>query len=77
MSEYIVHIEDIKTLYGNTDFPFPLDAYMREKIVRCRDCQHYKETDGLSHFNMAFCKFHSGPCEPVGYCAWGERKEGE
>lgn len=40
MSEYVIHAEDAKTLYGNTDFPFPLDAYLREKVVRCRDCRH-------------------------------------
>lgn len=52
-----------------------LDDVLFVPVVRCKDCQHYKETDGLRRFNLAFCKFHSGPCEPDGFCAWGERKE--
>lgn len=40
MSEYIIHIKDAETIYNMTDFPFPLDAYLREEVVRCRDCRH-------------------------------------
>lgn len=70
MSEYIIHIEDAKTLYKYTDFDFSLDSYLRGKIVRCVDCKHYNSYQDL--------------CERLkpgmvvmgdGFCAWGERIE--
>ena len=46
----------------------------REEVVRCRDCTGMVETwDGYE------CERFSGEyhrCEPDGFCAWGERKEG-
>ena len=45
------------------------------KIVRCRDCKHYDESDaGCSYFVLAKNKLlHIG--NPDGFCAWGERRE--
>lgn len=77
MSEYIIHVEDAKTLYRHTDFPFPLDAYLREEVVRCRDCkfaiinslgdckycERFWDTDGDAQLNLPGDFF----------CAWGER----
>lgn len=50
---------------------------LHEKIVRCRDCKHWREiamADGTKGHRcsgaMAFVE-----CSPDGFCAWGERKE--
>ena len=49
----------------------------RERIVRCRDCEHYKHVD-------AVCDRFGGYPSAIGvwfaanpdcYCAWGERRE--
>ena len=62
-----------------------------EEIVRCRDCRHihhrpdwqpdkrFKPQD-LWLCEADWCMGFEGdhPCvEPDGFCAWGERKEGE
>ena len=81
MSEYVIHVEDAKTLYVNTDIPFPLDAYLREKIVRCRDCNHYYEAENYhpsGNCVMRCCKYfdtYNDEVEPDGFCAWGERRD--
>ena len=50
-------------------------------LVRCRDCKHYYEH---SEEDLVYCinrpilrgdKYVE--TEPDGYCAWGERKEGQ
>ncbi len=55
-----------------------------ERIVRCRDCKHFTPK-GAHKFengrtNLDYCKYIRGfmlQITPDGYCAWGERKEGE
>lgn len=55
---------------------------LREEIVRCRDCEHYDETEvhtwELERRKMPTCgrfaSFLHGT-QPDGYCAWGVRKE--
>ena len=44
---------------------------LHERIVRCRDCKHYKhiEPDG-------FCAWAERKQSPDCFCAWAERKEG-
>lgn len=73
MTEYIIHVEDAKTLYGgNTDFTFPLDAYLREEIVRCIDCKYFRI--GL---NYDVCAFTDKYTRHDGFCSWAERKDVE
>lgn len=59
-------------------------AKLGEEIVRCRDCKHftlegsYRFEDGST--NVDFCEYVRGwllQVTPDGFCAWGERKEGE
>lgn len=40
----------------------------REEIVRCRDCDAYRQLDG-------FCDMLQRRVMPDGFCAWGERDE--
>lgn len=84
MSEYVIHVEDAKTLYGNANFPFSLDAYLREEIVRCRDCK-YHESMTVSYLDkpLSVCvseqwvgaEGDNPLVEPDGFCKWGERIE--
>lgn len=74
MSEYIIHIEDAKTIYGNADFLFPLDAYLREKIVRCGDCVYFDKYEN-DEISVCYRFDNEQPIvEPYGYCAWGKRE---
>lgn len=42
-----------------------------EKIVRCRDCEHYKPNT-YSHFTCELLTFH---VQPNNFCSWGERRD--
>lgn len=71
MSEFVIHYKDAETLYEHTDFPFLLEEYLREEIVRCRDCKYYIDSD---LFYNPFCSFlNDHDTQPDGFCAWGER----
>lgn len=49
----------------------PLNADVRERIVRCRDCRRSFEKRG-----ELWCRGIIGPSiEPDGFCAWGEERE--
>ena len=79
MSEYIIEIPDEYFASYDTKrdlyYPDERDSAMPiTPFVRCRDCTGMVETwDGYE------CERFSGEyhrCEPDGFCAWGERKEG-
>lgn len=45
------------------------------KVVRCRDCNEYIQLQGY-----ATCGYFGGDyaeIEPDGFCAWGEREDGD
>ena len=74
MSEYITeHYYDGESM--------AIRQAQREEIVRCRDCEHYDETEvrtwEFERRKMPTCgrfaSFLHGT-QPDGYCAWGERK---
>ena len=50
-------------------------AKLKERIVRCRDCDYY-EHDELEHFNYCGC-WCSFDIDPFGYCSNAERMDGE
>lgn len=61
----------------------PLSQSEYVKVVRCRDCKHYRFVDrsGIFHdecHNDSFClRFVDGKrmeVEADGFCAWGERR---
>ncbi len=41
-------------------------------LVRCKDCEHlyFKDFAG-------YCPYRVGPCNPDGYCEYGERRKTE
>lgn len=43
------------------------------EIVRCKDCTYISD-DGLT---TAWCSENCREVKPDGFCAWGERREGE
>ena len=76
MSEYIIHYKDAETLYEHKDFPFLLDEYLREEIVRCRDCinlEHWKFKDGSER--LVCCMIDVHDVSEDDFCSQGERKE--
>lgn len=77
MSEHVIHVKDAKTLYEYTDFPFSLGAYLREEVVRCRDCVYMtnrKYKNSLEYQTCSFFDSEYAEVEPNGFCAWGEHK---
>lgn len=48
--------------------------YMREEIVRCRDCK-YATADQSDHDfrELLWCNFHRMDVKPDGFCAWGAK----
>ena len=67
MSEYIVEFGDRPI---NDD-----NEYIHERVVRCRDCKDYRESDETCHS----WQWHNWDApievEPDGFCAWGERRQ--
>lgn len=62
------------------------DPFVREEIVRCRDCRHMHTVRHWLGMDVDECWLHADPesgalgkesTEPDGFCAWGERKAGE
>ena len=58
-------------------------AKLQERIVRCRDCEHFtpKGTHKFENgkVNADYCKYVRGwmlQITPDGFCAWAKRKEG-
>lgn len=69
MSEYIIETDD--ALYA-INLP-----YLREEIVRCRDCVKCEESKAYSTWfchRFSMCDSAGFPVEPDGYCKWGERR---
>jgi len=57
------------------------DFTVREEVVRCRDCEHYREHEWVIATDVSdVCHFwHGEPTKvaPDGFCAWGKRRESE
>lgn len=59
-----------------------LRARRRERIVRCKDCEHAYEIDGTDELNCLYFNDwdYRNDCpdewrvEPDGFCAWGEER---
>lgn len=81
MSEHVVDLTQVETVEGLGD----LDTYawltalpVREQIVRCKDCKHYKEHKWILITDVSdVCEFFFDgvKVEPNGFCKWGVRKE--
>ena len=53
------------------DFYSKHDGVRCERIVRCRDCEHF-----VTNIHGSYCKKSiSTTSDPNGFCAWGERRE--
>ena len=71
MSEFVIATDDCNHAI--------FKSYLREEIVRCRDCEHYEETEvrtwEFERRKMPTCgrfaSFLHGT-RPDGFCAWGE-----
>ena len=90
MSEYIVDtfgiVQDLADLHGDMNTPLYraiMDVMIlrqREQIVRCKDCKYLDRKDYTKTHKIpitgSWCNWFADTCEPDGFCAWGERKEG-
>lgn len=69
MSEHIIETE---TLAGVAFVPIGGTSNLREEIVRCRDCKHFRSSgDDYLFCNLAARELDGGD----GFCAWGERRD--
>ena len=65
MSEYIV------------EFGYEPPSGVKERIVRCRDCEHYDQDDEPSEIypDRYLCDKMIAFMPPDGFCSFGKRKE--
>lgn len=71
MAERII---DLPTEKMATDLRF----WLREEIVRCRDCKHYSDHEWVLVTDVSdVCHFFGDGVrvEPDGFCKWGEPRE--
>jgi len=54
-----------------------LEKYGYVKVVRCRDCNDYRESDATCHSWQWHNWDAALEVEPNGFCAWGERRDAE
>lgn len=50
-----------------------------EEVIRCYDCEHFRDNmrpDGYVPANLPEweCKYWHQPCDPTGYCCYGEKR---
>lgn len=64
MSEWIMSAEDIDDITGGR-------FTIGQKLVRCKDCEYYVETNG----GIGTCELTISGAKDDGFCAWGERKD--
>ena len=84
MTEYIIRVDedDKRWHYVERQYTHFFGYPITEEIVRCRDCKHYDGEPDLCSSEPKCWRDpdHQGThiwTRPDGYCAWGERKEGE
>ena len=81
MSEHIVDLTQVETVEGLGDvntYAWLTALPVREQIVRCKDCKHYKEHKWILVTDVSdVCEFFSDgvKVEPNGFCAWGQVDE--
>ena len=81
MSEHVVDLTQVDTVEGLGDvntYAWLTALPVREQIVRCKDCKHYKEHKWILVTDVSdVCEFFSDgvKVEPNGFCAWGQVDE--
>ena len=76
MAEYVVKGAEPNETVLHSRTPNGYEAWhwlpVRERIVRCRDCDRYTEDEAeYYHYCGSWCE----RVEPDGFCAWGVRRE--
>lgn len=84
MSEYIIEIPDEYFASYDTKrdmyYPDERDSAMQiTPFVRCRDCKfcHKNYCEKRTSPTVSPSEIFWIPVEPDGFCAWGERRDGE
>ena len=84
MSEYIIEWSGIGRQLAELSYTKPQIVWpkyirkerLREEIVRCRDCKHYREHEWMIATDVSdVCFFFADGVKvaPDCFCAWGER----
>lgn len=81
MAEYVVDLNGVETkeaVTGDDRLMALWGLPVRERIVRCRDCEYYRDHEWMLVTDVSdVCHFWADgvKVEPDGFCKWGERKE--
>lgn len=85
MSEYVVDFGDKSSAFVGLAMAEAEShgATLKERIVRCRDCEYMHVVRQWTGIDMPECWLHASRenalgrelTEPDGFCAWGERRE--
>lgn len=83
MREYITKEQALRRFadFGREipkDFVFEVIASLQEEIVRCKDCKHYKYTEGFKHgrYEAGYgCELGLRRVTADDFCSYGERSE--
>lgn len=71
MAEYVCDVVTEHELCGDVHH-----YVRRERVVRCRDCKHYRPSEDDEHEDgCALAYAYLFETSPDGFCAWGERSE--
>ena len=61
-----------------TEYPL---GYTKEEevceLVRCKDCKRYTAEQKNNDFAFGWCTYIKNLVPSHGFCAWGERKDGD
>ena len=72
MGEYIIDMGN--SSYKSSSGLLCADvSQLREEIVRCRDCSHFKK--GEEEQPIDWCCYFHDEVTPLGFCAWGKKME--
>lgn len=75
MSEYVCEVWAVcDTATDGTTREYMVTDAVRERIVRCRDCVHWRKPDELRESRCTGAMAFVEPT-PDGFCAWGKRRE--
>lgn len=81
MSEHVVDLTQVETVEGLGDvntYAWLTALPVREQVVRCKDCEHYREHEWILITDVSdVCHFWGDgvKVEPNGFCKWGKRRE--
>lgn len=70
------YVYDTNAFLDSIDEQPTIDAV---PVVRCKDCEHFRDYTDRHFIRWTYCIMRSKPVEtdPDDYCSYGERKDGD